>query len=125
MNLFSSGEFTLAGGSTSDFKIECDALTEDDWATLARLISQRVQPFATVVSVPLGGDRLAAHIVQYIDPDAEAILVVDDVFTTGASIEAVERTIRSNGTAWEVFGAVVFARDRTPPWITPLFSMTP
>ena len=43
------------------------------------------------------------------------MLIVDDVFTTGASMEALH-------TPGDI-GAVVFARGLCPSWITPLFQM--
>ena len=38
MTLLQEGNFTLASGKTSEFKIECDALTQEDWSTAAHEI---------------------------------------------------------------------------------------
>ena len=46
------------------------------------------------------------------------LLIVDDVFTTGGSMERVR-----DGRVAQ--GAVVFARNQTTSWITTLFQMTP
>ena len=60
MALFSLSPFTSSAGVTLPFKIECDALTDDDIETLAEMIRQMVGPFSSVEGVPRGGLRLAA-----------------------------------------------------------------
>ena len=50
-NLFQTGDFKLASGAKSNFKIECDALTESDWETLAMLIARNVGYFREVIGV--------------------------------------------------------------------------
>ncbi len=55
-NLFIRQNFILHSGKPSDFKIECDALTDDDWECLAYLIAKRVS-FSSVVGVPNGGSK--------------------------------------------------------------------
>jgi hypothetical protein len=56
-NLFQSGQFKLNSGKVSNFKIECDALTQEDIDTFALLISQKYK-FKEVVGVPTGGIRI-------------------------------------------------------------------
>ncbi len=93
MNLFESGEFTLSSGAASAFRIECDALTQEDVETLALMISQMVGPFSDVIGVPRGGLRLA----EALKPAAVLVgpvLIVDDVLTTGASITRVRDELR-------------------------------
>lgn len=63
-NLFQIGDFRLHSGRKSTFKIECDALTDEDWETLARLISQRYT-FGWVHGIPKGGWKLAECLWQY------------------------------------------------------------
>ena len=41
--MFRKEQIKLNSGQLSDFKIECDALTEKDWECLAYLISKRLQ----------------------------------------------------------------------------------
>lgn len=54
-SLFRLGDFALASGSRSSWKIECDALTADDWRALAAMAVEVLPPFARVVGVPRGG----------------------------------------------------------------------
>ena len=117
MSLFRLGDFTLHSGSKSYFRIDCDALTDDDWKCLARMVYELCKPFRKVVGVPLGGLKLAGALKPYCFPSPEyPVLIVDDVLTTGNSMEEIRKSV---GT--DCKGAVVFARDRCPSWITPLF----
>jgi orotate phosphoribosyltransferase len=119
MNLFKLGDFTLHSGSKAAWKIDCDALTNGDWAALALMLAERLPPFGQVVGVPRGGLALAAALKRY--SKGGLPLVVDDVLTSGASMEEVRRAIK----APFVLGAVVFARGPCPPWVYPLFQMLP
>lgn len=114
MSLFWTGEFRLHSGAESNFKIECDALTDEDWATLALLTTTRIPPFGQVEGVPSGGLRFATEL----EPHATEgpLLIVDDVLTTGQSMEK-QRGRR------DALGVVVFARNECPEWITPLFTL--
>ena len=113
--LFVSGFFWLASGVESAWKIECDALTDDDWRTVADIIRSRLGPYAAVEGVPSGGLRLAAELRRFTTMSGP-LLIVDDVLTTGGSLER-QRAGR------EAIGAVVFARGLPPPWVTPLFQV--
>lgn len=113
-DLFRCGHFTLASGAASGFKIDCDALTDEDIECLAALIAERVPAFASVEGVPTGGLRLASALQQY--AGGGGLLIVDDVWTTGASMR------RQRG-GRDAQGAVIFARAATDPWVTPLFAM--
>jgi orotate phosphoribosyltransferase len=120
MNLFEKKKWTMHSGDTSDFKIECDALTCDDWDTIAYLISKHFS-FVNVVGVPLGGLALAKALKKY-KKSLGPLLIVDDVLTTGTSMEEMKDTYleRYNN---NIIGVVVFARGKCPNWITPIFSM--
>ena len=121
MTLFQAGDFTLHSGAQSAWKIECDSLTDEDWETLALMVVERVDSFTSVWGVPRGGIKLAAALDRYrSDPIyCGGVLIVDDVLTTGASMEEARR-VSSQGI---VQGAVVFARGECPDWIIPLFQM--
>lgn len=115
--LFQLGNFKLASGREANYKIECDALTDEDWTCLAYLLFQRLPMFGKVEGVPTGGLKLAEKMQIYCTRGSETLLIVDDVYTTGGSIEA-HRGDRN------AIGAVIFARTRVVDrWITPLFVM--
>jgi orotate phosphoribosyltransferase len=120
MDLFVGGNFTLHSGAKSKFKIDCDALTDAEILTLAALIVERVRPFKEVYGVPRGGLRIAEALRRYADPAWDWVLVVDDVLTTGKSMEEVASKMMDAGE--KVQGAVIFSRTRSVPvYIMPLF----
>jgi hypothetical protein len=110
--LFKTGAFVLHSGEQSQWKIDCDVLTDEDWATLAHLIADQII-FSAVEGVPEGGLKLAAalHKLCY---ETGPLLIVDDALTTGASMEK-----------WrcgrEAIGVVLFARGQCPAWVRPVF----
>lgn len=116
MNLFKCGHHILHSGQESWWKIDCDALTGDDIDTLAMLIADLTGPFGSVEGVPQGGLRLATRLRQY--QTAGRLLIVDDVWTTGASMEEWRA-------GREAIGAVIFARSTVHPWVTALFQYWP
>ena len=113
-SLFQRGNFTLHSGQKSHFKIDCDALTDEDWEALAEMIWEKAGNFGKVIGVPTGGLKLAKALDKYATDGA--ILIVDDVLTTGRSMEEMKAACDGN-----VIGAVVFARNECPAWIHPLF----
>lgn len=136
MNLFQTGAFTLHSGQTSTFKIDCDALTDEDLATVAEQLVLYLRPFSWVRGVPEGGLRLAKAMEAYTTAHA-GWLVVDDVWTTGSSLyQAYRQLHEDHGHEWIghewimdssplVQTAVIFARTPTPEWCTALFTLNP
>jgi hypothetical protein len=118
MNLFQLGKFTSHAGNELDWKIECDALTDDDWECLAKMISEKTQ-FGKVYGIPRGGTKLANALEKYADPKNPIRLVVDDVWTTGTSMNEVMQK--------GDMGFVVFARQRiqfdSNKYVRALFTM--
>jgi hypothetical protein len=112
VNLFNLGEFTLHGGQSSDFMIDCNALTDADLEAIAQKLSQKLPPFGSVEGIPTGGLRLAKAMKKYVG-DGQP-LIVDDVWTTGNSMNEY----RKNFPRSSVLGAVIFARGSVPPWVT-------
>ena len=123
MDLFQLGDFILASGARSEFKIDCDALSDNGLECLAYLLARRCGWFAWAVGVPRGGLRLANAInagAYYTKHVTNApTLIVDDVLTTGASMELLRRRFP------KARGGVLFARGPCPDWITPLFRLEP
>ena len=119
LHLFQRGVFKLHSGQSSSFKIECDALGDEDWMTLAHLVSQRLQ-FSQVVGVPEGGLLFAAALQQYCTQRSpDPVLIADDVLTTGKSMT----DMRADLAPLTVIGVVAFARGECPSWRTPVFQM--
>lgn len=118
MNLFQQGKFTLSSGQSSPFKIDCDALSDEDIATLAFIVKEKIPRFRTVEGVPTGGLRLAKALEKYATPDeVGVVLIADDVYTTGGSM----RKQRANRTS--ALGVVIFARGPVENWVMPIFQM--
>lgn len=118
MGLFIKQDIKLHSGAKSDWKLECDALSDEDIYTLAHLIAKRMV-FREVVGVPSGGVRLAKALERYkIDNRGLSTLIVDDVLTSGGSMEEFRKTIKGHS-----IGVVIFARGKCPEWISPLFQM--
>lgn len=124
MSLFQHGGFTLHSGGRSAFRIDCDALTDEDWQALAHMIADRVGAFSAVVGVPRGGLKLAEALRPLVR-DRGVVLVVDDVLTTDASMEAAGAEAAELYPCRTIVGAVVFARTTPPSWVMPLFTLWP
>lgn len=129
-NLLKSGNFTLHSGEKSDWIIDCDALTEDDLAVVARMILRKYSRFSSVGCPPSHEGSAAIRLKDMLAPLASDIrpkyrlLIVDDVFTTGSSmndIRAGEKLFREP--KLEIVGAVIFARRPTPDWIYSVFQV--
>jgi len=116
MGLFELGNFTLHSGDKSHFLINCDALTDEDWRTLAFSIKKRVK-FGAVIGIPEGGMKLAHALSGYVTEGPT--LIVDDVLTTGASMEHARKKVDG-----EVLGIVAFARSKCPWWVLPISDLS-
>lgn len=118
MGMFQVGEFILASGKKSNFKIDCDALTNDDWKSLAAFVAPSLPRFGSTIGVPRGGWKFAEALYEYRTPYAPIMLLVDDVWTTGMSM----RKYIPQDTEWH--GVVLFSRCEVLPHnITVLFHL--
>lgn len=116
--LFQKGTIKLNSGLLSDFKIDCDALTNEDIECLAYLISKKLK-FREVYGVPTGGLRLEEKLKPYcIADDNLPVLICDDVLTTGNSMNRFRETLGS----YDVIGVVIFSRGKCEQWIYSLFN---
>lgn len=121
MSLFKTGTFTSAAGLELQWKIECNALTDEDLTTIACVAGPRLN-FSSVEGVPNGGLRLAQALEPFVTEGARGgdLLIVDDVFTTGWSMEQ-----HRGGRCAQ--GLVLFARDITFPrhsWIKSIWTLS-
>ncbi len=123
MNLFQKVNFISHSGKPLDWKLECDALTNEDWECIAYLISKKFT-FYGVSGVKQGGLKLAKALEKYCDNNLMEglFLIVDDVLTTGGSMEEMKKYYRICTSA-SIQGVVLFARGECPDWITPIFQM--
>jgi orotate phosphoribosyltransferase len=117
--IFKTGNFILASGLKSNFKIDCDDLTEFDLHSLALYAKDLIPKFKEVYGVPTGGLRFANQMKKF-KSNTGNILVIDDVFTTGKSITEF---INDNELT-DVQGLVIFARNQPFDWIKSIFTMT-
>ena len=118
--LFAFGDFSLHSGQRSRWKIDCDQLSDPDLDTLALLVVGRCGDYRIAIGVPCGGIRFARALNAITRPPpwpgiSGPTLLVDDVLTTGASMEELRREHP------EARGVVIFARGPCPDWITPIF----
>lgn len=115
MNLFSKGFVVLHSGTTSLWKIECDALTKEDWEGLALIAMEKYSlAFSEVIGVPRGGLQLAKALEPY--RSLGGTLIVDDVLTTGNSMN--EYLIKYPNSS----GLVAFARGIVPDNVKAIWS---
>lgn len=124
MSLFIKKDWEMHSGGKSNFKIECDALTDEDLETLAYLIYSKFK-FSRVMGIPTGGTRLAEKLKNYVIEGEDKILIVDDVLTTGTSMEQAKHVHHRNLIDTDqITGVVVFARGKCPDWVHPIFDMS-
>jgi len=117
--LFEVGDFTLHSDGHSNFRINCEALTDQDWDSLAQIINKKFT-FGVVIGLSTGGIPLQRKLTDYLTPRSSLTLIVDDVYTTGKSMYRARQH-----TEGRVIGVVVFARTTTPSWVYPIFNLNP
>lgn len=85
--LFEHGDFISHAGLPLPWKIECDAISPDQWHSLARMIMDyQTEPFSRAEGIPRGGVPLGDALDKYATGNPnDPILVADDVYTTGTS----------------------------------------
>ena len=121
--LFHSVDFKSHSGLKLKWKIECDALSDPEWFTISQMIMEISVPFKEAIGIPRGGTKLGNLLNQYGTGKREdPVLLVDDVLTTGESMKQF-KTKRSWRYPSDYIGWVVFARTKTPKWVTALFQM--
>lgn len=121
-SLFQDGDFTSHAGLPLKWKLECDAITDDEWRCLAKMIMEyQDRPFSEAVGIPRGGLKLAEALNEYASGNPDHFpIICDDVFTTGTSMldfiaEKYPTFTQGMGYRW-----VVFARK--PSNVHPFFT---
>lgn len=124
MSLFKKESFVSHSGIKLDWKIECDALFNTDYETLAYIIGTKIA-FDQVYGIPTGGLRLAKHLKSYSLPQHPYNLLVDDVATTGNSFEQWKQEFSELAIRKPLIGVVLFDRtySNLPNWVFPVFKL--
>jgi hypothetical protein len=108
-HLFQYAPFVSAAGLNLLWKIECDALTDEDLECIVKVALPSLFSFKEVYGVPRGGVRIAEKFQPHCDPMADCVLIVDDVWTTGKSLYNFRNTLQLRDPYnWQAF--VIFAR---------------
>ena len=132
-SLFQTGDYTLHSGQKSEWKIECDALTDTDYETLARIVVKDWElqfGMVTYVGHKIKEGELSNSykFARALKPFAtrtvgDLILIVDDVLTTGQSMEYTKQLLEKNcGKDKKYKGVVIFSRGECPKWVSTIFS---
>jgi orotate phosphoribosyltransferase len=131
-NLFQLGDFILRSGKKAKWKIDCDALTKEDWEGLAAMAVDILPPFAFAWGVPRGGLPFADALNKYgTNRYDHPLLIAEDVCTTGGSMSrCLSELAKSRNETLvcgsNVIGVCVFAREPSwPSWVKPLFCFNP
>ena len=114
--LFRRKNFLSHSGRNLTWKIDCDDLTDDDLECLAHVGQAMVPHFGSLTWIPTGGVRFAEFLCPYVSPTSPYRLIVDDVLTTGKSMEEARETEMD-------IGLVIFARSQPSEWIIPIFQL--
>ena len=124
MDLFQSVNFKSHSGLNLTWKIEMDALSEQDWFTIKKMIMEVTPPFREAIGIPRGGVKLGDLLNEHATgKEGDPICIVDDVLTTGGSMEYFLTQYQRNRRPFTAIGWVVFARTQCPPWVKALFQM--
>ena len=117
MNLFIKEDFISHAGLPLTWKVECDALTENDYKALAKIVSEKIE-FRDVKGIPRGGIPFEKALKKYSShKDSDPLLICDDVYTTGTSM----REVYEDG----AIGIVVFARNKiSDDWIKAIWQIS-
>ena len=126
-HLFVEEDFKSHAGLDLHWKIEMDALDEEEWKCIARMIMEyQTTPFQAAIGIPRGGLKLSGYLNEYSSQtNRDPYLIVDDVLTTGGSMEEYKKEYFTNKDKErkDTIGWVVFSRKQPAKWIKTLFQM--
>lgn len=117
-------DIRMPDGLRLDWKIDCDALNDDDLVGLAEVVARRIV-FFDVYGIASGGIRFAEKLKKH-KSYGRTFIIVDDVLTTGTSMEEARLNLTNSfieipGTSVYFLGIVIFARGPCPDWVYPIF----
>lgn len=126
--LFESGDFTSHAGLPLKWKLECDAIHPDEWKAIAKMVMDyQTRPFYKAVGIPRGGMPFAIAMNEYASGNPQdQIMICDDVFTTGTSMQDFIKENYPDWTMNQGYRWVVFARQPSsgyPHHVKALFTM--
>ena len=111
--------------------INCKALTDEDWNSIAFLLSKKLSNFKRTIGVPKSGKILAEKMEKYAtDKDSLPTLICDDTLISSASLNKFKSILQASESYGGVryvddkfIGAVAFLGGKCPQWVTPLIKM--
>lgn len=115
--LFQYSDSISTNESRSPLRIECSALTEDDWLSIANLVAHAMV-FSKAVGVPSSGLPFAEALNKFAH-DSGPTLIVDDVLTTDGKLVRFRSELQLNR---PYIGLVLFARRQPPIWVRSIFT---
>tara|TARA_R110002167_G_scaffold74467_4_gene208411 strand:+ start:334 stop:738 length:405 start_codon:yes stop_codon:yes gene_type:complete len=124
--LFQEEDFVSHAGIPLKWKIECDAIMEEEWDCLALMIHEKSGGTCReAVGIPRGGVPLADAINKRFatGKDEDYIFVVDDVYTTGKSFLDFRKKHYPNTIQGMIKQWCVFSRKPTENGVQSLFTM--
>jgi len=119
--IFQNKVFLGHSGQTLNWNVECDSLSVNDWDWAAARVAEKYG-FITVEGIPRGGTPFEKALIKHISQTGYH-LIVDDVFTTGKSMEEARSKFKIHVSAEGILGIVLFARAETPEWIEPIWRL--
>ncbi len=122
MPLFQKGMFSLFSGRSAEWKVDCSALSEEDWECVANLILERCPNFSFVECATdrssVLRDLLSTHATS------GDILLVDDVLDIELmQMKRLWYRTRMDYHNTEILGYVVFACLPCPTWVRALWQL--
>jgi hypothetical protein len=122
IDLFQKIDFISHAGLPLTWKLECDAISDNEWITLAHMIREyEDQNWQYAVGIPTGATKLGEILTRYGTGSVkDPVLIVDDVYTTGKSFIDFEAKHYADK---KVIKWAVFARKPTENGVKALFTM--
>lgn len=127
IKMFKFKNFKSHTGKLLSWKIECNDLSKDDIKCITNVIIHRIS-YQHVLCPPTKSKqlrRLIALLKHHATKEGRyAYLIIDDVLTTGKSMEQEYQFLQNHGIEKRLItGIVIFARNECPHWITPIFQL--